>query len=113
LAVTVALGYLAAVAAIGLRELLHPVRRLRLPFLASLLVAAAATAGSWLGPVAAALVAAAGPRSRACWTATTLVGFWIVGSTLASCAWVEPLRDAGLLLLGGAGVLVTLAAVEQ
>lgn len=113
LAVTVALGYLAAVAAIGLRELLHPVRRLRLPFLASLLVAAAATAGSWLGPVAATLVAAAGPRSRACWTATTLVGFWIVGGTLASCAWVEPLRDAGLLLLGGAGVLVTLAAVEQ
>ncbi len=113
LAVTVALGYLAAVAAIGLRELLHPLRRARLPLLASLLAGAVATAGSWLGPVAAMLVAAAGPRNRACWTATTLVGFWIVGSTLVSCAWVEPLRDAGLLLLGGAGGLVTLAAIEQ
>lgn len=113
LVVTLGAGYLAAVAAIGLRELLHPLRRLRLPLLVMVLVAAAATAGAWLGPVAAVLVAAVGPRTRACWTATTLIGFWIVGSTLASCAWVEPVRDAVLLLLGGSGALVALAVAEK
>lgn len=111
-AVVLALGYLAAVAAIGLRELLHPLRRLRPLVLASLVVAAVATAGAWLGPVVAVLVAAAVPRSRATWSATTVAGFWVVGCTMASCAWVEPLRDALLVLLAGTGALASLAVAE-
>lgn len=112
LAAGLAVGYLAAVAAIGLRELLHPLRRLRPLVLAALLLATLATAGPWLGPVVAVLVAAAVARNRAVWTATTLAGFWIVGCTMTSCAWVEPLRDALLVLLAGTGAMATLAVVE-
>ena len=113
LGVVLALGYVVAVAAIGLRELLHPLRRLRLPVLAGLAGGALASAGPWLGPVAAMLVAASVARPRAMWTAATALCFWIVGSTMASCAWVEPLRDALLVLLGGTGVLVFLAVLER
>ncbi len=113
MAVVLALGYLAAVAAIGLRELLHPLRRLRPPVLVGLAVVGLVSAGPWLGPVAAVLVASAVARPRATWTAATAVGFWIVGSTMASCAWVEPLRDALLVLLAGTGALASLAVIER
>ncbi len=113
LAVVLALGYLAAVAAIGLRELLHPLRRLRLLVLACLSAAAIASAGPWLGPAAAVLFASAVARRRAAWAAATVVCFWIVGSTMASCAWVEPLRDALLVLLAGTGALASLAVAER
>lgn len=112
LAAALGLGYLAAVAAVGLRELLHPVRRLRLLVLAGLGSLAVASAGGWLGIVTAVLVAAAVPRPRAVWTAVTAVGFWIVGGTLASCGWPEPLRDGVVLLLVGSGALTTAALVD-
>lgn len=113
LAVTLGLGYLAALAAIGLRELLHPLRRLRLAVVACLAAAAMISAGAWLGPVAAVLVASALPRGRAVWCATTVVCFWIIGCTMVTCAWVEPLRDATLVLLTGAGALAFLAVAER
>ncbi len=112
LALVLALGYLAALAAIGLRELLHPLRGLRLVALTGLAGAAIVTSGPWLGPVAAVLVAAAVARPRATWTAATAICFWIVGGTMAACAWEEPLRDAALVLLAGTTGLATLAVAE-
>lgn len=95
-------GWLAGLAGEGLRELLEPVYRVRPVVLALVASFAAATAGVWLGPVVAVVLAAGGERGHASWLATAAAWGWVVGGVVQGCAWTAPLRDAFLML--GLGV---------
>lgn len=101
-------GWLAGMAGEGLRELLEPVYRVRAVILAALAAFATWTAGAWLGPVVAVVLAAGGERGHSSWLATAAMWGWVVGAVIESCGWVSPLRDALLVL--GLGVASLAAA---
>ena len=107
-ALVVLCGWLAALGGEGLRELLRPVGPLRSTVLLVLGVAALLTAGPWLAAILGLVAAAAGERGDGPWVGTAVAWGWIVGGTLASCAWAAPLRDAIVLLLAGAASVAVL-----
>ena len=107
-ALIVLCGWLAALGGEGLRELLRPVGPLRSTVLLVLGVAALLTAGPWLAAILGLVASAAGDRGDGPWVGTAVAWGWIVGGTLASCAWAAPLRDAVVLLLAGAAAITVL-----
>ena len=108
-AVAVIAGWLAGLAADGLRELLRFTAKNRPLVLAALGIGAVAFAGPWLAVVVAVVMAAAAERGRGTWITAAVVWGWVVGSLWALAEWEAALRDAFVLLLVGAGVVAVTA----
>lgn len=101
-------GWLVALGGEGLRELLRPLGRLRAVVLLGIGAAAAASAGIFLPAVVGLVASAAGDRGDGPWAGTAVAWGWVVGGTMAACAWAAPLRDALALLGAGTAVLLVL-----
>ena len=108
-ALAVLSGWLAGLAADGLRELLRFMGAARSVALAGLGIGAVVAAGPWLGVAVAVVPAAAGDRGRGTWLTTAAVWGWFVGSLLALAEWESALLDALALLLLAAGVAAVAA----
>jgi len=102
-------GWLAGLAADGVRELLRFLRGARPVALAALGVAGVALPGPWLVAAAAVVPAAAVERGKGTWLATAVVWGWVAG-TLWSLAWWEAGQlDALAMLLLSAAVAAAAA----
>ncbi|MBZ5589930.1 MAG: hypothetical protein LAO05_15345 [Acidobacteriia bacterium] len=112
--IAVIAGWLAGLAADGLRELLRFTVASRPVVLAALAVGSVMFAGSWLAVAVAIVAAAAVERGQGTWITTAVVWGWVIGSLLALAEWEAGLRDAFVLLLVGAGVVAvtTLASLR-
>lgn len=104
-AVAVIAGWLAGLAADGLRELLRFAVLSRPLVLAALGIGAVMFAGSWLAVAVAVVVAAAVERGQGTWITSAVVWGWVVGSLWTLAEWEAALRDAFVLLVVGAGVV--------
>ncbi len=102
----VAGGWLAALAADGLRQLLAPARRAAPALLAAGAAAAVPFAGAWQGAAVAVLAATAAGRGQGTPAAALALVGWLAGATWAACAWPGALRDSALLLAAGAGIAI-------
>jgi hypothetical protein len=104
-ALAVLAGWLASLAADGLRELLRFSAVVRMAVLAALAVASVRIGGPWMG-VALAVIAGAGvERGRGTWTATAALWGWTFGSVWAAARWDAALWDALIFLILGCTVM--------
>ena len=111
-ALAVLAGWLAGLAADGLRELLRFMGGARGFVLACLGISAVVVAGPWLSVAFAVVAAAAGDRGRGTWLTTSVMWGWVVGSLWSLAEWEPPLQDALVLLLLAFGVATVTALVS-
>ncbi len=104
-AVAVLAGWLAALAADGLRELLRFSLFLRLTALVVLALGGIAVGGPFVGAALAVVAGAAGERGWGIWMAAAVVWGWVFGSVWALAMWAGALQDALAFLLLGCGAI--------
>ena len=103
--VAVLAGWLAALAADGLRELLRFSVVLRTMTMIVLALASLGIGGPWLGVGLAVIAGAAVERGWGMWMAAAVVWGWTGGSVMALAMWDGALWDALAFLLGGCAVI--------
>jgi hypothetical protein len=108
-AVAIIVGWLAGLAAGGLRELLRFAAAGRSFVLAAMGIGAVAFGGPWLAIALAVVAGAAAERGRGTWITTAVMWGWVVGSLWALAQWEAALHEALVLLLVGAGVVAVTA----
>jgi hypothetical protein len=101
-------GWLAGLAADGLRQALGSTARRRALVLVAAALVVVATAGSRTGPVLAVLLAAAVARPQAGWAASFTLWGWAAAVVLTTCLWPAATLDGLVLLALGIVVASTL-----
>ncbi len=98
-------GWLAALAADGLRELVRFSAVMRVATMVLLALASVSVGGPWLGVGLAVIAGAAVERGWGTWMAAAVVWGWTFGSVWAVAMWEAALQDALAFLLVGCGVI--------
>jgi hypothetical protein len=111
-AIAVIAGWMAGLAADGLRELLRFAAAARTFVLAALGVAGVTIGGPWLAVVVAVVMAAAAERGRGTWITTAVLWGWVVGTLWALAQWEGAVGDA-VALMFLAVVSVAVAALTS
>jgi hypothetical protein len=103
-AISVLAGWLAALAADGLRELLRFSDTVRIAALAAMAIAGVGLSGPWLGVALAVIAAAGAERGRGPWLSAAVVWGWTFGSVWSVARWDSAMWDALAFLLAGCAV---------
>jgi hypothetical protein len=111
-AVAVLGGWLASLAADGLRELLRFSAVVRLTTMVLLTLASVSIGGPWLGVALAVVAGGAVERGWGTWMAAAVVWGWVFGSVWAVARWEAALWDALAFLLVGCAIIAVAYVVR-
>ncbi len=98
-------GWLAALAADGLREMMRFSAVIRIAAMVVLALASVTLGGPWQGVALAVVAGAAVERGWGTWMAVAVVWGWAFGSVWAAAGWGTALWDSSAFLLLGCGAI--------